>query len=82
MNLVARKSCYQGFQSSKTNQPAQLQRLAGILKFACNKSSYYTFQDANNKGTDQYDGIHRLVCTFVVNDTCRQIEFSYNRVDI
>ena len=60
-----------GPQSKKTgfptmyvsNQPTQLQRLAGILKFSMD---YYTFQIGNNKNTDQTVQMHMLVCPFVV----------------
>ena len=38
---------------SGSNQPAQLQRLAKILKFRYRKCSQYTFQKANDKGADQ-----------------------------
>ena len=36
-----------------SNQPAQLHRFARKLNFACSKFINYTFQRANNKGTDQ-----------------------------
>ena len=44
-----------------SNQTAQLQRLARILKI-----NYYTLQIANNKGADQTARMRRLICSFVV----------------
>ena len=49
-----------------SNQPAQLHRLARILKFGYRKCSQFTFQKANNKVADQTVQMIRLVCTFVV----------------
>ena len=49
-----------------SNQPAQLHRLARILKFGYRKCSQFTFQKATNKVADQTVQMIRLVCTFVV----------------
>ena len=50
-----------------SNQPAQLQRLARMLKFCVySKFINYTFQRLNNKVADQTRHPRRLVCAFVV----------------
>ena len=48
-----------------SNWPAQLQRLARVLKFGYSKR-YYTIQEVNNKGADQTARMRRLICAFVV----------------
>ena len=50
-----------------SNQPAQLQRLARMLKFCVySKFINYTFQRLNNKVADQTARPRRLVCALVV----------------
>ena len=49
---------------SCSNQLAQLQRLARILKL---HFRYHTLQEENNKDADQTAWMHRLVCVFVAS---------------
>ena len=47
-------------------KPAQLQRLARIVKFFMYQVSLFYFSESDNKGTDQTVQIYRLVCAFIV----------------
>ena len=62
-----RKPVFWGFPTRyDSNQPAQLQGLARVLKSFISKYRYYSIQAANNKGADQTVPMCRLICVFVV----------------
>ena len=56
------------------NQSPQLQRLP--RKFTSSKLIYGTFQNVNNKGTDQSARMRKLVCAFAVRKPRRQVSTS------
>ena len=53
MEPVTKKSVLEVSDSVTLKKPAQLQRLARILKFACVNFSYHTFVRVINKVADQ-----------------------------
>ena len=62
-----RKPVFGVFDHAASNQPAQLQRLARMLKLCVySKFINYTFQRLDNKVVDQTARPRRLVCAFVV----------------
>ena len=50
------------FDKKSSNNPAQLQRQARKLNFAC----HFTLQSVNNKDADETALMHRLICAFAI----------------
>ena len=70
-----RKPFFRVLTMQASNQPAQLQRLAGMLKFCVySKFINYTFQRLNNKVADKTAGRRRLAAHLLLK--CNYLRFS------
>ena len=74
------KTCLREFPTrSDSNWPAQLQKLAWVLKFRLYNLEILYYLSSENKGADQTARMRRLICAFVVR-TWHKIHFLMARL--